>query len=804
MVTSFLSSGFLLCPKCLHASPDHSIDTRRYQCPLCKHKWDIPTSALGDVYLGSLSDVEVCLVDSVGKSCLVGNLPATIGRETTEILSRKIRISRKHVRLGYSDEQKNFWIESLTENSVTRVQGRNLAKGEQSFLGTELTFCLGDEVVRVECRFKEVRDIQRTDSNDKSRPAIELPKDGIHYLNEEEGKRLSFSLQKKPESIAALNALNMTLYALDKEAILLENRAFIDHVLHDGDHLCIKRHRYFYSDERKKFLPDLEEKAKGVDIYLNDLQVKYGKHIVLNGVTCSMEPGKITAIVGRSGCGKTTLFKVLSGNKQASGGKISLRGTNVERYENWVNEPGQVALVPQNDIVHGELTVGQCVGYAVEMLPGKHNEREAVVSTVLREMDLEPFRNQEIDQLSGGQRKRVNIAVEIVGNPQLLLLDEPTTGLDFATEKQIIGILRKMALRGLTVVCVTHSLEVIKAADHVILLDKRNDGKGAHVDVEGKPKEVLRQKGLDTFEELYETLNKETVPSADQPTKQAKRVPLLPVLFSRYVSIWLNSPVLSAVSFLGIPLVLGIAISIATTDDLRRALLGLVAMLWIGMNQTVREIVREKSIFLHEHNNSWYSIRYLLSKVLFYIILSLPQALLVLLFIYCFDFSGYEGIFHKTQLPFFGEWLCLVAAGVVGGILGLLISSVCLFCRQKGEVVAVLLSVLLTLPQILFSDQVLQGGLFDDRVKEENYYDFTLEGRYDRPARFCSFLTLSRYLYVPLKCNTDNSHNPNKGIILHKAERFNGAILGGAALIMLVLSFAVLEGYVEWNRRKEN
>src|SRR6201991_988540 len=133
----------------------------------------------------------------------------------------------------------------------------------------------------------------------------------------------------------------------------------------------------------------------------------------------------------------------------------------------------RIGMVPQDDVVHRQLTINQALGYAAElrMPPDTTKEdRQRVVAQVLEELELTPQADTRIDKLSGGQRKRASVALELLTGPSLLVLDEPTTGLDPALDQQVMKMLRQLADAGRVIVVVTHSLAYLDVCDQVLLL----------------------------------------------------------------------------------------------------------------------------------------------------------------------------------------------------------------------------------------------------------------------------------------------------------------------------------------------
>ncbi|MBK9755258.1 MAG: ATP-binding cassette domain-containing protein [Nannocystis sp.] len=196
-----------------------------------------------------------------------------------------------------------------------------------------------------------------------------------------------------------------------------------------------------------------------------------GGRTIISGISLIIRPREFVAIVGGSGSGKSTLLKALSGFARASSGAVYVNGDDY--YGNFDAYRGVLGYVPQHDILHGRLRVEEALRYTAELrLPADTEaaEIEARVARVLDDVDMTAHRRTRIDQLSGGQRKRVSIAAELLADPSLFFLDEPTSGLDPGLEKKMMYTLRRLADAGRTVVLVTHATANIQQCDHVLFL----------------------------------------------------------------------------------------------------------------------------------------------------------------------------------------------------------------------------------------------------------------------------------------------------------------------------------------------
>ena len=195
---------------------------------------------------------------------------------------------------------------------------------------------------------------------------------------------------------------------------------------------------------------------------------------LLDGVSFAAQPGWMVAVVGPTGAGKTSLARALTGTLPIDGGSVRVNGL--------------VAFVPQDDALHSHLTLRKALEYSAALrLPDVSGPgRVARVDGVLEELGLAPHANTAVGDLSGGQRKRASIASQLLGNPDVLVLDEPTAGLDPGYEKVVLSTLRASADSGRTVITVTHSVDALKSCDRVLFL-----GAGGSLAFYGPPKQAM-------------------------------------------------------------------------------------------------------------------------------------------------------------------------------------------------------------------------------------------------------------------------------------------------------------------------
>ena len=220
---------------------------------------------------------------------------------------------------------------------------------------------------------------------------------------------------------------------------------------------------------------------------------------LLNNISIVVPPRKFIALVGGSGAGKSTLMDALNGLRPAQQGKVLYNGQDY--YRNIAAFSTQLGYVPQDDIVHRDLTVERALYYAAKLrLPSDFtNEQiEQRIKEVLEDVEMTSRRTLLVKKLSGGQRKRVSIALELLANPSLFFLDEPTSGLDPGLDRKMMYLLRRLADKGHTIILVTHATNNINTCDYVCFL-----AQGGRLAYFGLPDEAKTYFGKNDFAEIY-------------------------------------------------------------------------------------------------------------------------------------------------------------------------------------------------------------------------------------------------------------------------------------------------------------
>lgn len=477
---------------------------------------------------------------------------------------------------------------------------------------------------------------------------------------------------------------------------------------------------------------------------------------LLDDVDLAVQPNEFVGLLGPSGAGKSTLMDALNGMRPATHGLVLVN--NQDLYEHLDALKQSIGYVPQDDIIHRELTVYRTLYYVARLRLSRDvslAEVDQIVNEVMDVTGLAERRDVPVGQLSGGQRKRVSIAVELITKPSIIFLDEPTSGLDPATEEKIMKLFRQIAESGRTVVLTTHAMENVKLFDKIVVLMR---GKLVFY---GAPQEALAHVSAESFKDLYDKLEapiesrvKGLIPlppnaGADQKrslklqkeqiseqvaeewkqrfmqTEQYKNNILLPLgslkgrqhtvaptkhrptvtdavrqlktLAQRYIEVLKHDKFNLLILFGQAPIVAFLTYTVVDSKsprDFPYFVLALVAV-WFGTSIAAREIIRERAVYNRERMVNLGLLPYVGSKLF---VLSLIVGL------QCILLFGLLRLFHVVgmmKLP--GTSLGLpqlgvvLLTGMVGIALGLLVSAV-----VKTSEMATSLVPLLLIPQMIF------------------------------------------------------------------------------------------------------
>lgn len=397
----------------------------------------------------------------------------------------------------------------------------------------------------------------------------------------------------------------------------------------------------------------LSDTLDTITLRVQRLGVKRGGKLILTGINFTALPGQFVGIIGPNGAGKTTLLRAIAGERPTTGQVLLNDQDLYSAPEYWLP---RIGYVPVDNVLHDQLTILQALRYIGRLRAPNlsRSQLEKRIDTLLSEFGFEmqdERRRRMIARLSSGERKRINICSELLTEPSLLLLDEPTSNLDPNAELELMRMLRRRAKQqNQTVVLVTHTLNTIGECDQVIFVEN------AEIRAEGHPSTVLPQlehggqiqtEGSDFYRwadvfEHYKT---------DEAQRSRKKFDLAPaapfveferpsyssrsfwhqlvILLQRYFRIRLNEPLVLGLT-LALGLIGGFFLFVLPKDALIRPedlsdntrivaarqavfILSIVVTL-IGLIASFREISKEARIYSHERLKGLIPLAYILSK----------------------------------------------------------------------------------------------------------------------------------------------------------------------------------------------
>lgn len=297
-------------------------------------------------------------------------------------------------------------------------------------------------------------------------------------------------------------------------------------LLKPGDKISLPPYTLTFTGTSLEPSSEIELIAKGLT---QQVRIRGKSRKILDDVNLVIEPREFVAVLGGSGAGKSTLLRALSGYTRNLG---TIWFNRNPYYENFDAFRGQVGFVPQSDIIHAELSVDAALHYAARLRLGEHYDRQSIdakVKEVLKRLELTPHAQKRISQLSGGQRKRVSIAVELLTEPSLFFLDEPTSGLDPGLEAEMMQMLQGLAKKdNHTIILVTHSVVNISLCDKIAVM-----GVGGVLTYYGPPGNVgnpaigtaLGHFGVNDFADIYRVVQPTIVSDPQTPNRYKVKLP---------------------------------------------------------------------------------------------------------------------------------------------------------------------------------------------------------------------------------------------------------------------------------------
>jgi ABC transport system ATP-binding/permease protein len=462
-----------------------------------------------------------------------------------------------------------------------------------------------------------------------------------------------------------------------------------------------------------------------------------GGKVLLDQVTFPLGERCLLGVIGPSGAGKSTLLGALTGIAPATDGQVLYDGRDL--YKSYAELRHRIGLVPQENILHTQLTVRRALEFAAELRfprDTSKQERKRRIDEVLHELALTAHADTRTSALSGGQQKRVNVALELLTKPSLLFLDEPTSGLDPGLDKSVMEQMAKLAHDGRTVIVVTHSVANLNLCDRLLVLVP-----GGKIAFFGPPADGLRHFGQPDWAEVFQAferqpgrdwaaefrsspyynryitaeLNSSAAPAtgtrATTPSPATRNgFGQLRTMCRRYLAVIASDRLYLGV-LAGLPIALGLLVRVIPSPqglvgpdnvDATSLLLVLaVGAVLSGTANAIWEIVKERTIYSRERSAGLSAGAYLVSKLVILGIMSGLQAVILVLV----GLTGRPLPSRGTilpHLPLVELMLAMFVLGVASMILGLFLSSLVDTSDKAMPLLVV----------VVMFQVVLSGGIF--------------------------------------------------------------------------------------------
>ncbi len=527
----------------------------------------------------------------------------------------------------------------------------------------------------------------------------------------------------------------------------------------------------YYSDLIKNYLTSITTSKLSFNADHLDYKFPTGEPGLRN-IVISEGPGKLAGIMGVSGAGKTTLLNVLAGINKPSKGTIRINGIDMNSREGKKKLKGTIGFIAQDDLLIEELTVYQNLYYNAKLCFGDLPENEIMerIKEMLKSLGLWERRNMKVGgvlnkTLSGGQRKRLNIALELIREPDILFVDEPTSGLSSRDSENVMDLLKELTYRGKLVFVVIHqpSSDIYKLFDRIFILDV-----GGYPIYYGNPVEAVihfkkatgqvdSERGICPAcgnvnpEQIFKIVEEKTVDEYGNFTekrkvqphqwaelfKQNRKIPLIPDVKhepekklnvpSRLKQwlIFITRDFLSKISdrqylLLNLLEAPALAFILAGIVRYRNAydnseylfrfndnipiylMMSILVALFLGLMVSAEEIIRDRKILKRETFLNLSRNSYLLSKVSLLFTLSAIQA---------FSFILIGNLVLEIKGMFLPFWLVLFSVSCFGNILGLNISD-----AFRSSVTVYILIPLLIIPQMILSGLLVSFDKINELV----------------------------------------------------------------------------------------
>jgi ABC transport system ATP-binding/permease protein len=642
----------------------------------------------------------------------------SIGRlADNDLTIEKEGVSRHHARIEAA--QGGYWIADLGSRNGTKLNGERF-RGESRWLANGDTIVIGGEPLRF-LAGEETRIGVGPQQPVIGTQVVQLTGDSI-TLGRDRANDVVLEDPNVSRFHAEVVRVDGRVEVRDlssRNGTRVNGHLMPAAVLEPGSEIGIGPYRLIF--DGATFVARSEQGALRLDA--ERVAMRVGEKQILAETTLSIEPGQLVAFIGESGSGKTTLLKALAGVTTPTSGTVTVNGETV------ATRLTDIGYLPQDEIVHPDLSVRESLEYSAKLrLPADTgpDEIQATVERALQELGLEEHAETRIGSLSGGQRKRVGVATELLSRPSLLFLDEPTTGLDPGLEARMMMLLSELAKNSRAVTVVTHATKSLGLCQKLVVM-----GRGGVLCFQGTPAEALGFFGAENYDDIYPQLASRPAlewqqkfisegrampvraetdgarPEAERKRTRGRILYQTRILTARYVKLFLRDR-RNVFILLGQIPILGLAVAALfkagvferpPTDAgqaVKLTFLLLVTTVWIGAIDSAREIIKEKGVFQREYSVGVRLSSYLASKAIVLFTLAAIQAVVLTGIVLLFQ------PLHEDLSVNIAFILIVVLTAIAAVSMGLFVSAV---VRNQDQATSFI--PLLLIPQLFFGGSIV-------------------------------------------------------------------------------------------------
>lgn len=440
----------------------------------------------------------------------------------------------------------------------------------------------------------------------------------------------------------------------------------------------------------------------------SDLEVVTAERRLLGPASFSLRTGELVAVIGPSGSGKTTLLRALAGVTALGAGTVTLDSDPI------ASRARDVGFLPERSTVHPLLTVREALRYTVALRrPDLDSVDSEHIDEVIAELNLTERADAQLAELSRGERKRAEVAVELIVDPEMLLLDEPGTGLDPGLNRRLMRTLRSIADRGRGVCLITHETGSVGLCDRVVVM-----APGGSIAFDGPPAEAPQHFAVSDLDAIYERLEPapEAPAAGSSEESRLERAPLALdqpfgrqalILADRDRKLLLRGSRTLALTLAQAPFI-GLLIGLVLPTDVlsNPALAGfngvlisfmlLIGAIFMGVNATARTIVGELSVLERETAAGVRTDAYIAAKAL----VAFP--LIIIQTVALFAVTVVLQPLNSPPEVYTQVLVLVIMAGIAAAAMGLAVSARVRTTSQAAASVPLLL-----IPQLLFAGAIV-------------------------------------------------------------------------------------------------